>query len=243
MGKEIVLTTDNIIDLTIPIVVAIITWILSRAKKPDYGKKDWKCKLERSAFEEYTFFLAFVFLFPIIVYILSLLLWGIIISPIIEFWNVDIGKLITAQKVCDIGTLIFSYIIICMWAQKIKIQFVLNKSRKMEKCIQNILVYTPIIMNSFVSSIITWEDDMSYYPSIFSLLIVIFQIIGLVFLDIREKYINQKVKIITNENKVYIASVEKVHKKGKWLRILKQELPRKEILIIFDDIRSMEYFD
>lgn len=237
------ITIDNIVDIVIPIAVAIITWGMSRIKNPDYGKRDWKCKRSLAPFTLYTIFLIAIFLSPLVIYLCAFLFWQAIVKSILEWFNANVLTLNVLYRIYMVGTMcaIYAFIGKAVWG--IKIFF---KTKKNEKCAKYSLVallYFSIIWNFFEGITISVRNDASFYTRTTTIFMIICQIIGGAIINGDSNYDNKNMTIVTKTGERVTVSVENVYKKGKWLRILEQKNPRKEKLILYDDIQSIEYFD
>lgn len=229
------------LKLFMPIIVAILTWGLARIKNPDYSITDWKCKQDKSSFEKYSYFLAIMILYPVIVYVLSYAVWEGVIKPILELCNINqYTKLIGC--LCDIVIIFFVYAITFRVMFACKGIFKTSETEKETKKL-NIMVFLPIALDLVHNILIFIINDGPYYLNIFLIGIIIFQLIGVSFFDTEKKCQNKKVKIITEKYGTIIASAEFVSKRGKWLSILEKEKQCKERLILFDDVKSFEYYD
>lgn len=225
-----------------PIIVAILTWGLARIKNPDYSITDWKCKQDKSSFEKYSYFLAIMILYPVIVYVLSYAVWEWAVNPFLELYNINqyaeqIGVL------CDMAIIFLVYAITFLFMFGYKGAFKTQKIEKGTKRKLNIMVFAPIGLDLVHNILISRINDGPYYLNIFLLGMIIFQWIGVFFFDTEKKCQNKKVKIITEMYGTIIAPAESVSKRGKWLSILEKEQQGKEKLILFDDVKSFEYYD
>lgn len=243
MVEESLITAKNTIDIVIPIVLALITWLLSRIKNPDYGKKDWKCKEKRSSFGTYTIFLIFIFALPLIAYLFSVVFQKIYIDPILDLFIKNKTVLANVIEIYFVISTILIYYITYVITKKIELFFVPKNIKTVTMCILKIIIYCPIILSFVASMKISMHMDILCYSNSLTVSILVFQIVGMIFLDDGKKYRNKKMKIVMNDGSSISANVENVCKKGKWLRILEQEIPRKEKLVVFDDIKCIEYFD
>lgn len=234
---------EKVVENIMPIIAIVVTWILARIKNPDYGKKDWKCKRKGSAFEQYSIYLICVFILPVVAYVIAigvkiLYIDGIICTLIKNFKMPGI-IIKVYMVVVTIGIYYGAYKII----KTIRIFFVPNRINSKTKYILTIICYGPLIVNFVVSMRIAIHVDLSYYESIVSVSMFVFQIVAIFILDGKTTYKNKKMTICMNDGSCVDANVEDVYKKGKWLRIVESKTPSKEKLVVFDDIKSIEYHD
>lgn len=236
-------TANNVYNVIVPIAVVLITWFLARIKNPDYGKKDWKCKEVRSSFSAYTIFLIVIFMLPLFAYIFSVMLQKIYIEPMIGIFMKNKVMPNTAIRIYMIMITIIIYFITYRIVLILKISWSLKKINKGTTHILSIIIYLPIILNFIVSMNISIHIDVLYYSNRILIFMLIFQIIGMIVLDDRKTHKNKKMMILTKDGNYIHVNVADAYKKGRWLRIIVQKTPFKEKLILFDDIKSIEYYD
>lgn len=231
---------DGVYNILVPIMMAILTWFLSRMKTPDHGKKDWKCKKNTSSFEHYTIYLVIIFMMPVIAYILIIFFLKVYINPLL-------GETIEGKTIEFIGQALMVIIYIAIYVfitwemRTLKVLFVPKKLEKSSNRWVRFLLYCPIIYIFAISigGICKGRLDL---PSGYMVLICVFQIVSLGILEDDRRYKYKKVTIVMNNCEKIDADVNKIYKKGKWLRI-NIGIPRKEMLVVFDDIKSIEYHD
>ena len=234
---------EKVIENIIPIIAVVVTWFLARIKNPDYGKKDWKCKQLRSSYERYSIYLICVFLLPIAAYTIFMGLKIVFIDEITHMVasNAEIPDI--AVSIYMVAVTIGIYYGAYKFIKAIKFFFIPKRINSKTKITLSTMLYGPLIVNLVVSMRIAIHVDISYYENIVSALIIVFQIVAIFILDGETSYRNKKMTIYMNDGSNFDANVEDVCKKGKWLRIVESEIPRKEKLVVFDEIKSIEYHD
>ena len=235
---------EKVIENIIPIIAVVVTWILARIKNPDYGKRDWKCKQNRSAFGKYSIYLICVFLFPIATYVISIGFKKILfIDEIIHMLENNTEMQDIAVKIYMVVVTIGIYYGAYRLIKAFRSLFILKRINSKTKIALSAILYGPLIVNCMVSIRIAIHVDISYYENIVSALIIVFQIVAIFILDGETSYQNKKMTIYMDDGSSVDANVEDVCKKGKWLRIIENKTTKEEKLVVFDDIKSIEYHD